>query len=448
MMRAEGGAELSAIRSDRPAPRIPNASDLLTLSLYWFPSNLFWTIMLQYALPHRVQEMVGESVKGTYLLYISALGAVATTVVQLIVGPISDACGSRMGRRHPFILWGTILGAACILLFAYVQSFWLLVIAFFGVQTFLNLAMGPYQALLPDTVPASRHGLASAYMGFALLIGQLAGGLTLFGISQIKPAPSLFAVLSVVVALMLAGAVVTVLRVPDAPAPPDRSKPPLQALRAAGNIDLRGNPDFFGLLYSRFFINLSFSTVTAFLLYYLQDSIGPKKSAVLNQGLVILVATVAGLIGTALGGKYSDKVPKKRLVYVACAILATGALFFAFITTMPMVLALAFVFGAGWGTFAAVDWALAVNLLPEGGGSAARYLAVWHVCLTLPQVFAPCFGPVADRLNGVYGHGFGWRAAMLSTVVYLAVGALLLRRVRERAVIFAAVPSSNLLVED
>lgn len=421
---------------DTPAGRdipIPSQRQLLALSCYWLPTNLFWTIMLQYALPHRVQEMVGDVQKGTYLLYISALGAIATTVIQLIIGPISDTCGHKLGRRHPFIIWGTALGAACVMLFTVVGSFVPLVVAFFGVQTFLNVAMGPYQALMPDTVPASRHGLASAYMGVALLIGQLVGGLTLFGMSMVKPPPGLPIILGVVVLLMLVGMAVTVRGVPDSPASPETQCSPAVALRALGSIGIRRYPDFFGLLYSRFFINLSYSTVTGFLLYYLQDTIGPKNKAGLYQGIIILVATVAGLIGTWLTGQVADRVSKKRLAYIACAVLASGVVVFTFTTSIALVCVLAFVFGAGWGMFAAVDWALAVNLLPEGG-SAARYMAVWHVCLTLPQVFAPCFGPIADRVNLLYGHGMGWRAAMLCTVVYLGIGCLLLKRVRERIV--------------
>jgi len=99
---------------------------------------------------------------------------------------------------------------------------------------------------------------------------------------------------------------------------------------------------------------------------------------------------------------------------------------------VPVVFVLAFLFGAGWGAFQAVDWALAVNLLPEGG--AARFMAVWHVCMTVPQVIAPAFGKIADVFNRQYGGGLGWRAAMFSTVIYLIIGTLLLRRVNERIV--------------
>jgi MFS family permease len=100
---------------------------------------------------------------------------------------------------------------------------------------------------------------------------------------------------------------------------------------------------------------------------------------------------------------------------------------------MPQVFLLAAVFGCGLGAFAAVDWALAVNLLPRGN-TAAKFMAIWHTCMTVPQILSPVFGPVGDALNARYGHGFGWRAAMLSSVIYLVIGTALLHRIRERPV--------------
>jgi MFS family permease len=421
---------------------VPSASDvspanlrgrtpvsLFALSFFWFPINLFWTVMLQAFLPGRVQEMVGDAQKGTYLLYIAAIGAVATTVIQLIVGPISDASANRWGRRHPFILWGTLGGILAVIGFAIAQNFLLLIVAFFMVQIFLNVANGPYQALMPDNVPPDRHGAASAYMGVALLVGQLLGAVLLI---FVKPHIGLLGTILIVMGLLLMGMAITLRFVPDGPAPLEEQLPPLKALETLKGMDFKGNRDFFGLLYSRFFINLSYSTVAFFLLYYLQDTIGPKAEAEKNLGFILLDVTVAGLIGTLIAGRFADRMPKKSIVYISCTVLALAAATIAFIHSMTAVLIIAFVFGVGWGAFSAVDWALAVNLLPEGG--TARYMAVWHMCLTVPQIIAPGFGPVGDYLNRVYGHGFGWRAAMMSTVIYLVIGTVLLRRVRERKV--------------
>ena len=401
--------------------------NLFALSFLWFPINMFWTAMLQYVLPTQVQDLVGDAHKGEYLGYISFLGAIATTVIQLVVAPLSDACAARMGRRHPFILWGILLNIVAVFGFAIARNFPMLLISFFGIQLFLNVANGPYQALLPDNVPERQHGIASAYMGFALLIGQLLGAVILL----LRHSLGILGILGIVVGLLLVGMVVTLTQVPDAPAPPEERRDFGAAMATLLDLRVRENPDFFGLLYSRFFINLSYSTVVSFVLYYLQDAIGlGKEGAAAFQPFILLTATVAGLIGTLIAGRALRNYTKKQIVYASCALIGVAAVIFAFTGSKTMVLVLAFLFGAGWGAFQAVDWALAVNLLPTGG--AARYMAIWHVCMTVPQVIAPLFGKIADVLNGIYGHGIGWRIAMLSTTVYLVLGAWLLRRVHER----------------
>lgn len=425
-----------------PAADSPSAADkphlsvaqLLALSLFWFPINMFWTAMLTNFLPVRVEQIVGDASKGTYLFYISMLGAVATTLVQIVVGPLSDRSAAKWGRRHPFILWATVGCALCNVGFALAGNFPFLLVSFFGIQLLLNAATGPYQALIPDNVPASRHGLASAYMGVALLIGQLGGALAIgqverFGMPNI---------IHFITGLLLVGLAVTVTLVPDCPAPLEDRKSLSAAFRDMTDWQIRENPDFYGLLKSRFFINLCYSTVTAFILYYLKDTIlfgvadDKSRAAQANKMLeqVLIAVTFSALVGTVVAGMFADRVSKKQLIYVSCAILATATLVFCFTSSFLWVLILGGVFGLGWGAFSAVDWAMACNLLPKGG--TAKYMAVWHACLTLPQVVAPAFGIPADLLNKQFGKGFGWRAAMLSTVVYLVAGALLLRRVREK----------------
>lgn len=420
-----------AASSDVASADVPQRTlttrQLVSLSCLWLPINLFWTVMLLNLLPHQVQYLVGEARKGEYLGYISFAGAIATTVIQLVVAPLSDACASRWGRRHPFVFWGVALNIVAAVAFAMVQNFWLLMLAFFGIQLFLNIANGPYQALLPDNVPPSQHGIASVYMSVALLIGQLLGGVLLFFGGKLGT----LNILLIICGLLAVGAAVTLTQVPDAPAPPEDRMPPAVALSTLREIRPHKHPNFFQMLYSRFFINLSYSTVTAFLLYYLQDSLGlDEKGAGKFQAIVLFDATIAGLIGTLVGGTMMKTMSKKQVIYYASAVLGVAGLLFAVTYTTSMALVLAFLFGAGWGAFSAVDWALAVNLLPEGG--SAKYMAVWHVCLTVPQIIAPAFGRIADMINKSVGKGVGWRAAMFSTVFYLAIGTFLLRKVQER----------------
>ena len=52
---------------------------------------------------------IGGAKQASYLGFVMATGALMSLVIPLLVGPLSDRCTSRFGRRRPFILAGTII---------------------------------------------------------------------------------------------------------------------------------------------------------------------------------------------------------------------------------------------------------------------------------------------------------------------------------------------------
>ena len=72
----------------------------------------------------------------------------------------------------------------------------------------------------------------------------------------------------------------------------------------------------------------------------------------------------------------------------------------------------AFVFGVGFGSFAAVDMAMVVEALPSEE-NAATDMGVWHTSLTLPQMIAtPIAGGVLDAVKKSKGAHEGYIAVL------------------------------------
>lgn len=433
----------------RKGQKIPTLRDYLSISLFWFPISLFWGAMLGQLLPDRVVQFSGEAAKGTYYGMVGGLGALASTLIQLLIGAMSDACGNRWGRRRPFIFWGTVFAIPSLFLFAYAGNFWMLVISFLLIQFWLNVANGPYQALIPDHIPREYHGRAAMFMGISQLLGQAGGPVTagiLLHAAKSNPAPfsqttALLIIVSVVSLLLIITGAVTLTAVPDWPAAPAQQRPLLSVLWSSLRVPLRldsylrgefqAHPNFYWLLASRSFANLAFYTTLAFLPFFVRDSLKfGDKNYNLPLGYLELLATVGALLGTVPSGMLSDRMSKRTLVQISCAIVAVAAGAFTFASNLPVIYALALVFGIGWGAFAAVDWAFACNLLPDGG--SARYMAIWHICMTVPQVIAPLlYGRIGDAIEKAHGQGNGWRVAMAFSLVYVVVGGFLIRKVRE-----------------
>jgi MFS family permease len=444
------------------------------LSLLWLPMTLFWSGVMPQILPERVEHFVRREAvvrmhrpdmpeaarnaavevrvsrtKGHYLALIGGLGALGSTLVQLLIGPLSDRTTHRKGRRYPYIFWGLLLNTLPLLAFGLSQSFTQLVIAFVFVQLLMNVAMGPFQALIPDLVPPEYQGRAAGFLGFWQLTGQVAGlvlaGMLLDGhvvnrfFPTVPPRPpaeaTSFGVLvfcSLCAVLLLLLLAVYHYAVKERPLSTATKMPVRAALRESFHLGLQPYPDFARLLYSRFLINLGIYTAIEFLRYYVQDCLPMEgRSISLETMWVTLAATFGGVLGTFKAGALADTISKRRIIYFTCAVVAASAVLFCLNHSIWGARVIGFIFGVAYGAFCAVDWAFATNLMPEG--REAKYMAIFHIAFTVPQVLVLVFGGLlADTVAMRYGGNTAYRVVFWTIPFYLAAGAALISRVRER----------------
>ena len=404
----------------------------LQLSVYWFALSFMWSGLITIVMQSLVARLVGPTQKDLYLGYSLAIGALVSTVVCLVVGTLSDHARWAMGKRRPYMVVGTLFAVPALLWLARIDSITELIIVFCLIQFWVNVATAPYQALVPDLVPKAKQGAAAAYMGMGSLLGQL-GGLVLCGYLM-QQTGGLNIIVNVLAGLLMFSMIFTLVRIGEQPAThnPVPQSTLVSTLVNSFRVRPSEHPDFFWLIASRFVINLGFYSATEFLLYYVTDTLRAENPVATVMQLFI-VTTVSGLLGNFPAGILSDRISKKFVVFVSIAITAVAALVFLLATSIPVAFVAAFVFGAGFGAFAAVDWALATNLLPDH--DEAKFMGVWHAAFTVPQVVAPVVGGViAHFVNRAYGQGAGYRAVLFMVLVYLALGALLLRPVRERII--------------
>lgn len=416
----------------------------LRLSVYWFALSLLWGGMISIVIQHIVAQISPDK-KDLYLGYTLAIGALVSTVVGLVIGTISDRSRWKMGRRRPYIIVGSVMTVPALLWLGAIGTavpdirlIPLLIFDFCLIQFWTNIGTAPYQAFVPDLVHKKNQGAASAYMGMGSLIGQL-GGLLLCGFLVQRPNGVMTICWTLSIGFLVA-MLFTVFTVHEESATENPS-PRMSLWQAVGysfQVKPRDHPDFFWLIASRFVINMGFYTATEFLYYYTHDTLHAKNAAqtVLS---IMAIATISGLLGNFPAGVCADRMSKKRIVYIAATI--TGVAIFGFLVTSNIAFALgmAFIFGAGYGAFQAVDWALATNLLPDY--DEAKFMGIWHAAFTIPQVVAPIIGgAVAYLFNegalksavAPYGSGFGYRVVLCLVIVYLGAGCLILRPVRER----------------
>src|SRR5919199_142691 len=115
---------------------------------------------------------------------LSSTRSLEGALIQPTVGVLSDRTWTRLGRRRPYILVGVPLSAVFFVAAAYADSLVPLAVLIFLFSIFFNLAVDPYNALLPDIAPLDPRGrlsglatgvqLASS-VGFLVVVAAASG---------------------------------------------------------------------------------------------------------------------------------------------------------------------------------------------------------------------------------------------------------------------------------
>jgi MFS family permease len=393
------------------------------LSAYWFALEAHWAALLGAAAQGQIARFADPSFVGHASSILFGFGAALSIVSQYVAGRASD----RMRRRMPFMIAGTLCDVAALFCFALAPSFLSVVVAFCAVQISLNIAGGPYQALIPDRIAPTQQGRASAFMGLFRLAGN-AGGLLLARVFVRQHGPTvsvaafehgLLMLAATISILLVVGLVITLVAAgDDSPLSADRSATPDEATDEEPWLYRRS---FVILTVSRSLVNLGLYSILPYFAFYLRNAIHVATYLPTSVDL-LLVMTGCSLIGTLPAGIASDRFSKKALMFGALGALAIGALGLTLATNLQFVTAVAIPIGIGWGAYYSVDWALACNLLPRA--RAGALMALWNIGASAPQVLAPLIGGyiVDSRVLAAFAPGEGYRVlfALVSAYVLLA----------------------------
>jgi Na+/melibiose symporter-like transporter len=413
-----------------PSARL-SAAGQLWLSLYWLAYNLQWAALLAIVLPSQVAAIVGEPRKELATGLVLGGGAFLSLVLTPLAGAWSDRSRSRFGRRHPFLVLGTLLNVLFLLamgpMAAGTPLAWFM-LAYLGVQFGSNLAGGPYAALIPDLVPESQRGAASGWMALMSTLGMLAG-VVLAG--QLAGPGRYVAIDGLLSAALVLAMLATVLGVRERRPVPGSGRDSMAPARRGFFPDPREHRDFYWVLGTRTLVGMGIYTVFSFFQFFLADVLRVARPE--QQTSYLIGAIVAAGIPTSLvGGARSDRVGRKPIIYLSGGVMAAASVLFVAagaLQSLPAIFAVGALFGLGYGAYQAVDWALAVDVLP-GGGEAARDMGIWHVALVLPQVLAPALSGVLLSALKPLSPMTGYVVVFAVTAAWFVAGTLLVSRVR------------------
>lgn len=380
---------------------------LLVISLLGFA--LSFSSNIQGPLQQYKTRELAPDMPNTALGALGFVGLMVAMVVQPLVGVFSDRAKTRLGRRIPFFIGGSILVALSLLLMAWAPALWVLLMAMILTQFSSNVVQGPWQALIPDLVPESQRGTAASLKAVmdivAFMVGGGLGGF-LMGKTGAWGQTAVYATALAPSVLFAIFVVITAIWARDDDPNVRREVPTTtvsEALKNAFYVNFREHPVFGYWFANRILFWGAYIAVTTFLTNFFIDVINMSGDEARTFTGMLQVILGVGLILLALvSGWLSDKFGRKPVMLAAGFVAALGGLMLLLVREKGLIIVAGVLIGMGIGLFLSASWALATDIVPRK--EAARYLGIANVATCIGSGVARLIGGVLiDPINKALG---------------------------------------------
>lgn len=405
---------------------------MLNLNAGWFGLAYLWNGLHAILLPLIVASLVPGALKATTLGGLTFAGLMVAMLTQPIAGAISDRSGwlGRFGKRRPWMVLGSTMTVALLLLMGLTDKLWLVVVVYTLMQLASAFTEATLQSLLPDRVPSQQHGKASGYKNAFQIAGFVVGvglGGYLAGRGQVEWALA-------VTAVVLAGTVAwTVLGVHERPARSVRRRPisAVVAVRAVGasfRIDRNVVPNYRRLLAGRGFVMAGFFVLQSFAQYFVADKLQVANPAGTTAFLMAIMGAAIFLLAVPTG-VLADRVGRRPLNLFSGVLGAAATTALIFVGNLPQLVVAGGLVGAAVGIFLSVNWAWAADMVPLE--EAGRYLGLANIATAGASAVARLLaGPLVDGGN-LLRQGAGYEILFLVLGLGMFFGVWLLAGVPE-----------------
>ncbi|MGA5170816.1 MULTISPECIES: MFS transporter [Streptomyces] len=363
----------------------------------------------------------------------------ASVVLAVLVMPLTGAAADRTGRKKPLLAAAAYLGAAATagMFFLdgdrYLLGAFLLIVA----NASLTVSMALYNAYLPQiAAPEERDAVSSRGWAFGYTSGALVLVLDLvlytghesFGLTESE---------AVRICLASAGlwwgafTLVPLRRLRDRRAAPGGEGAVGSGWRqlTATLRDMRRHPLTLSFLLAYLVYNDGVQTVISQASVYGSEELGLDQTTLITAVLLVQVLAVAGALGM---GRLARVHGAKRTILGSLAVwtLILGAGYFLPAGEPVWFFALAAAIGLVLGGSQALSRSLFSHLVPRG--KEAEYFSAYEMSDRGLSWLGPLVFGLAYQLTGSY------RDAIISLVIFFALGFVLLARVPVRKAVAAA----------
>lgn len=445
-------------------------AQFLNFALGFFGLQFAWQMRIILSGP--VTEGLGASPFIYGLIWLA--GPFTGMVVQPLVGALSDKTVSPLGRRRPYLLGGALLASLALLIFPNsggiaeglasltglhlpaVTGLLIAAIMIWVIDACVNVAQGPYRALIPDVVPEEQYSIANSYISLAIGLGSVVAAGTApflkwaFGYQMSIPAQFVMAALAFTL-----GMIWTCITIKEGKREHENKQEVVQ-----NNVSFwQSLKEFFALspevskiCTMQFFTWIGTMCMMIFFTQYAVHTIycvpdlttvsestkelyaqatltGTNFSSICFAIFNLICFIVAIPIGF-LSAKFSNK--KVHIISIITMILAYLGMFLA--KDPKAVAALMGLSGIGWASICALPFAMLSQFIKKG--TEGSVMGIFNIFIAGPQVFvctlvawiiSKCsFTMGSDYIN------YHWEYAFIIGAVCLAIAAVIASMVKEK----------------
>lgn len=339
-------------------------------------------------------------------------------VIQPVVGAASDRLRTRWGRRRPFMLIFIPLSALFLVFTPWAghlpspHRLAAIIAAIFLFTVFFNIAMDPYQALMPDITPVPQRGRVTGITVLFMVLGQAA--LTLLHL----PISTKFLLTA---GIMLATTLLTCawVREPHLPAYPGKTSRHWEEMKQALH-GLRTLKQARKALASLFLSGLGIGAVFPFLTVFVKTITGASDQEAQQMFLILMICTALGVLPF---GWLADRIGPKSVLLLGLGMIAGAAVIGYWVQTLTqigLVLALA---GIGNAAQASSSYPLLTEVVPAE--EVGFYTGLQTTALSIAT-------PLTAVLTGSLINQGGYRSIFLVCSICLAASFVVMMTLHQR----------------
>lgn len=446
-----------------------STAKFLSFALGFFGLQFAWQMRIILSGP--VTENLGASPFLFGLIWLA--GPFTGMVVQPVIGALSDKTTSPFGRRRPYLLGGALLSALALwalpnseLITNFISSTLhikfpaLAALCFAAVMIWIldacvNIAQGPYRALIPDVVPPEQHSIANSYISLAIGLGSVfAAGTAPFLKWAFNYQMSINAQFVMAALAFSLGMAWTCLMIKERRYQPkeNEEKEKFDLVKSLKEF-FALSPEVGKICWMQFFtwignmcMMIYFTQYAIHTVYGVPDLSNVSEVVKASYDSAVLAGTNFSSICFAIFnlvcfvvaipiGVLSVKFGNKKVHIISMLSMALAFLGMAFIKDVKVVAALMALSGIGWASICALPFAMLSQYIKPG--TEGSVMGIFNIFIAGPQVFVcTLVSWIINRcsFNVIGGVNYHWEYTFLIGAFCLITASIIASRVKQKEI--------------